>query len=240
MVDLFSSAKLKLLRARSHLNTLTSEFEAVWPKFDMVGYQITPSHCRYELNCQPLPMETIMGWSSDAVQNMRSALDQAVTASVRSIRGNNGASAYFCFAETSDKLNERIASDMKQVHPDIIDLVKRVGPVKNQNPELWAVNKLCTMDKHNWTIPPTIESHATAEDGTVYQAHFDPDKNQVVFEVPNHHIDGLKWHFFVAFDGIEAVAGKPLFALLQDQLSVCESIVVAIEAETSRITKTMI
>jgi hypothetical protein len=236
MIYPFRSPKLKLARAREHILDLNQRIDGFFepgPWLVTVEEKGKETHFHIKIR-EPLP-EHFNGVAADVISNLRAVLDQSVCASVRALGNDDVSKTYFPFGPDLQNLEREIIRKTRDVAPEIVGLIRSFEPHKNGNPELWALNRLCTTDKHQITVPATI--HGRLPDGDQRRATFSWSAESATLSCVVEHEDGpaISISFILVFDGIEAIAGKPLARLLEDLASVCERILVGIEAETNRL-----
>ena len=110
---------------------------------------------------------------------------------------------------------------------------------------LWALNEICITDKHKLAVPigHTLMKGPMSLKGTGFFSMpegpvWDRAKNEMIlirFGPDAKYNYDFKFQLFVAFNEIQVVDGKPVFAVLNTLCSKVESILMAIEAESRRL-----
>jgi hypothetical protein len=196
---------------------------------------------------QPFPeaLGVIVG---DAANNLRAALDHAVYGvAIGSGRVNNPREAYFPFSRTAVEFESNMKGRCKHVPHEIYPLFRTLKPYRGGNTLLWALNELCVLDKHK-TVTPIgggslrNKAHVSSTSGGFWKMPvihtWDRAKNEMILltaraDAKIHH--ELDFTFFVAFDEIPTIEGRPLDGVLNEMVGEVESVLWAIETETRRL-----
>jgi hypothetical protein len=150
----FVASRLKLQRARRHVDELEREITAflVARPFRLVIEQQEEWHAwtvRLRKNV-PLEFSAIIG---DAVHNLRSALDLLACDLVR-LNGNSTKGVYFPFSTDASGLKRQIRDkNLDRAGPDIVALVISLKPYRGGNLALRGIHDLDVQDKHQALIP---------------------------------------------------------------------------------------
>jgi hypothetical protein len=185
----------------------------------------------------------------EAIEALRSALDQcgyavAVRAGVAAPKN-----AYFPFADTPAELDANVKGRCKDLPPEISSLFRSFDSQERGNYPLWALNKLCNANKHRLLMPVGISSGnagvnrmkmAGSSSGgvRVFTPTFDREKKQIVLakiDAGSHFEYDVNLSFFVAFDDFNGVKGGPAFGILDAIAGEVDRVLRATEAECRRI-----
>lgn len=158
MSDPFASSRLKIERAKHHINDLHSRIGAfAATDFYSIIVDENADSGEHTLKIEvrdPLPndLAVIVG---DAAHNLRSALDIAVNEVVLRSLGRYDYFTKFPFRKTRDDLIAVISGALinqasKEVVKFIVDVIK---PYKGGNDALWALHDLNDLDKHRLLLP---------------------------------------------------------------------------------------
>lgn len=159
MLAPFEAPRLKIARARRHINELEStvnQYLAAEPFAIIVedaALDLGVPHWAWTVRISmPVPsdLSTIIG---DVVHNLRSALDLLANDLVR-LNGQSTKSVYFPFADSERGLSEMIKSrHFDRAGSEAVKLLKSLGPWKGGNIGLRAIHDLDVKDKHQALIP---------------------------------------------------------------------------------------
>jgi len=188
----FHNSKLKLERARSHINALATEVSSL----------SLNSPCRFviENDCDPsfkvvklrrtrsLP-ENISLIFGDSVHNLRSALDHLAyelvtieTSKTREVLGENLLKdIMFPIAKDSKDLEKKIRSrQMQRAGEPVVKALRELRPYPKGNDGIITLNYLDIRDKHRLIIPvieATVPSLSTITDSSgTYTIQIDADQ----------------------------------------------------------------
>lgn len=248
MSDPFHSSKYSLARAKQHISDLQRqivEFFNTHPYAEIV--EIDPDtgekvH-KFKLT-KPMPV-ALPGLAFDAINNLRSALDQAIYAVILLACGRKVRNAFFPIARTEADFENAVRGRLKDLPKEITDLVRALKPYKGGNNLLWTLNEICNTNKHAAISPVAVFTgsidyrHAVVTGGARFMPPvWDRAKNEMEFvRLP----PGGKFeaHFscntHIAIHDIEFIDGHPVDAILNDFSYVVEGIVMAVEAESRRL-----
>jgi hypothetical protein len=158
MAELFHGPKLKIERAKQHVNDLHSRF-IDFSASDYYSFGIEKdvhsgkSFLKFEVT-KPLPSDVapIIG---DALHNLKSALDLAVNDIVFLKLGRYDAHTRFPFREIRNELEVAIKGALiTQASKAISDLIVNVVKAyKGGNDALWTLHELNILDKHRLLLP---------------------------------------------------------------------------------------
>jgi hypothetical protein len=245
--DIFHSSKYSVERAKHHVLDLerqASEFLSSHAYTHVVEIDPNTSQKVYKLKLtKPMPV-ALSGIAFDAVNNLRSALDQAGYA-IAIASAKKGKSAKFPFADDAAQLENVINRSCKDLPKEIVDLMRAFKPYKGGNNLLWALNKLCNTNKHAVICPVAATvggiryKRAVGSGGVSFLPPiWDRTKNEMelIHLQPGATADAdIEIATFIAMRDVEFVDGQPADAILNQFVLIVERIVMAIEAEARRL-----
>jgi len=197
---------------------------------------------------KPMPA-MLNGIASDAVSNLRSALDQAGYACGIAF-GGKGKATYFPFGDTLAEVRSRAMGGSSEIPPEIFAVMEAFKPYKGGDDTLWSLNKLANANKHRILSPMAIiadefqlRNFKVLSSGPVKAAMnptWDHAKNELAFawvgKTPDLNVDcHVEVTTLVSFGEIEAIYGQPADGVLQALVGKVDSILTAVEAEGRRI-----
>jgi hypothetical protein len=227
MADLFASAKAVFRRAQKHvedLNVTINEFGPDKPYRLVV--EDDPHFGKHILKAKFSESfsEDISCIMFDAVNNLRSSLDQAAYAIATKHRGDSDRYAYFPFASDAVHWPNRINGAKNDFPPEIIAVFERFKPYKGGNDTLWSLHYLVNTKKHALLIPAGFGVAVSVKVG---DASFRPEflsvpkeryrKDEVIlFEAPDPNaIPQIEFRYSIVIDNPEPIVeGKSPVALL--------------------------
>jgi len=244
MSDIFHSSKYVIERAKHHITDFerqVKEFIEINP-YSVIA-EIDPD-TSYEVHkiklVKPMPVH-LPGIAFDTVNNLRSALDQAVFALNF---GKGGRFAAFPFASDATHFESAVKGRCKNLPKEIVDLIRTFQPYKGGNDLLWALNEVCNTDKHAIICPVAFASTSISINGTIGSGFLMParawDRAKNEMELFRQHQGGVtdadfKITYFIAMQDVEFIHGKPANTVLRAFMRVVEGIVLALEAEARRL-----
>lgn len=242
----FSDSKLLLTRAKKHLDELKFEelaFSDGKPYTSIIDVESDPLNDVYKLQLtSPIP-STIKAIVADSINNIRASLDHAVCASVK-LFGRSANVACFPFAESVLGLENTIKGRCKEVHPEIVSLMREFKPYKGGNDLLWSVSKISALNKHQSLLALNAKYEMT--DWQIV-ANRPPEpitpfwnsaKDEFIFAVMSKG-GQLTWNIYITlyitFGDVEIVRFQPLVSTINEMIGIAQSIVSDIEAASCRI-----
>ncbi len=225
MAEPFSASKLKIARARRHIEELRNEIKAYFDRKGIVlRNEIDRSVTPYSLHAwvvrinEPQPSE-LPAMAGDVIHNLRAALDLLACDILRRVAPNaklKGVS--FPFSRADNDLDRAIKeSGMRRAGPEAVRLLKELKPYKSGNAALRAVHDLDIQDKHTGLL--LVAQGGTSPGAQVQffpgsgitpipqiQSKVTGDGQRFMLTIP---IPGLepgveipaRFHFFFGFDG---------------------------------------
>lgn len=187
----------------------------------------------------------IRGVASDAVNNLRHALDQTVCAASLQLGAVRTKKAYFPFAKSKYDLSAQIKYRCKDVPTVLTPFLAAFEPYLGGDDLLWSLSRIAGPNKHQ--VPLAVEVQvpfmlctkgSMSGDVKFGLGKWDRQKQEVcVAKVGiggqlNQQID---LGHYISIGEVDVVARQPLTAVLDAYLGKVESIVLGIEAETIRL-----
>lgn len=243
MSDPFHSSKYVIARAKHHVRDLErqiAEFIESDPYSRVVEIDPNTSEEVHKIKlAKPMPV-ALPGLAADAVNNMRSALDQAIY----TLTGARN--TYFPIARTQSDFENAVKGRCKDLPEEIIELIRTLKPYKGGNNLLWALNELCNTNKHSFISPVAMASGGTyVKRITMLSGGFDLPRHiwnrtknemELLRVQPGTTIDfDFTIATFVAIHDVEVVDGQPVVAVFNELGRMVEGIVMTIEAESRRL-----
>ena len=241
----FSSSKYSIDRAKQHLVDFERqiiEFVKTEPYILTVDVDSETSEKVHKIKLiKPMP-HALPGIAADAVNNLRSALDQAIFAVTSAIGANR---TYFPFSNNSGNFVHTVNGRCKELPQEITTLISAFKPYKGGNDMLWAINELSNTNKH-----AIVASTATTVGGiTISEGVFsgglfmrapvwDRSKNEAeLFRQPFNGTAkfDIQIATFIVICDVDFLQGRPALEVFNEFVSVVESIIRALEAECARL-----
>lgn len=250
-MDIFHSAKLRVMNAKSHIHNLQAEIKFF---FDTKPYTnvIEPdadgiNQVHKIMFTQPIPDE-FATLAADAVDNLRSVLDQAWYAiAIRTRAIQPRGEAYFPFADNAAKFDTMLRRGFNKFPQEIVGLVRAFQPYKGGNNLLWALNRICAANKHRMLAPTAFTvGNVIFPKGFVFKGpgtfgiSWDREKQELIYAKVGPRGDlqinsEMYFSFDIAFDEVEIVKGQPAVTILRQLATIVERILMGLEAETRRL-----
>lgn len=246
MSDPFDSSRRRLDRAKEHINDLYVRSEAFFDANPpaVVG-EMNAERTREEYYIRfgnPLPGK-FSDIAADAVENLRASLDHIGYAVAEFCGKTNAKFAYFPIASDATNLEMVINGRCKDLPNEITAVFRSFNPYKGGNNRIWALNRLCTVNKHRLLLPAAMWSgmhifKGGLMNGGIYdQLIWDRAKNQIPFFwlAPGGYFHyQSKFTYAISFDEAE-VGTVPAIPILNEIVADIEKIIAATESECKRI-----
>ena len=245
--DPFESPKLLLARAKENAAEFKGRIEAYgqsqpWEVFDDPDLK-TGEHVVKARLIRPLPAD-VRPVFSDAVNNLRHALDQAVNSAALEIRGGK-ADCYFPFG--IDAANFALIYKSKRYGPipmELRPLLDGLKPYAGGDDLLYALNRISGPNKHQaiLTAQPVatgMQNFTGVVSGNVgIGGGWDSAKNELELARlgPGAQLNvNFQVTMAITIGGGNPASGQPVLGFLDALSGKAEGIINAIEAETARI-----
>jgi hypothetical protein len=250
MVDPFRSSRRKLARAKQHIFDLEGQIKSFMERKPYTPCiepdPERPDHLLHKFKLSESIPDSFEDIAADAVNNLRSALDQACYAIAIASGRQSPRHTAFPFAGSATELENAISGRCKDVPTDIHPMFRAFKPYKGGNDILWALNQICVGDKHKMLMPiGTViggvgtKIKATGYASTPSRPQWDRAKNEIVYFITNVHTINFEYDFefyvTVAFDEIEIISGQSALGVLHNLVGIVEGILMALEAECKRL-----
>lgn len=185
------------------------------------------------------------GIAFDAVNNLRSALDQAIYG-INLAVGVTDRNSFFPIAKDGTHFQNAVKGRCKNLPPEIVNLISSFKPYKGGNDLLWALNELCNTDKHGIISPVALNTSSVHYKSMVFHTGFrglgfpiwDRTKNEMeLYRLAKGGTAETDFNIthYIAICNVEFVDGQPSEAVLGEFVRIVEGIVLALEAETARL-----
>lgn len=255
MADPFRNPKRRLARVKKHIAQLEDDINQVFAP-DLLRQEITEEFVGIERKAvvkfrqvRDIPDE-LGDTAVEALDAIRSSLDQACSASALCLGVVEPKYAYFPFANTMDDLNNVIKGRCKDLRPEIVGRLRAFEPYEDGNKLLWALNQVRRSNQHHILAEVGVGSNAfemhqlkIERSGPSGFAVLSPKWNRERREIHVIHADpatvfsvaDFRVRFYPVLGDAGPLTGEPVIPALNALASEAESIVVAIEAETLRL-----
>jgi hypothetical protein len=209
--DPYLSAKVRVGRAKEHLNTLKVDGRAFWESHPHVYFaERNPDGRTQTFKCRltkslPGVFDLL---AIEAVEHLRAALDHLGYAAAILGGKREPKSADFPIADSATKLETDVIGRgrCKDLPPDILALFRALEPYKGgKGAAVWTLNRLCNSSKHRLITEIGLESAyaninllALPPGSRILPQKWDTDKNEVSYFVTPLGMEP-KYDFEVAF-----------------------------------------
>lgn len=248
MTDPLHNSRYSVTHAKRHIHNLETEIAAFFatnPYARVVDHDANRAQDVHKVKLvKPMPV-SLPGIAFDALNNLRSALDQAGFAVAKTV-GKDGHNAKFPFGDNLNETAGRIKGPSKDIPPEIFAVMLALKPYAGGNVLLWALNKACNTHKHE-IVTPT--AHAVGSmaltgplTGQIHEARWPPvwngAKNEMeLARVPQGSAFEINFEVrtFIAFGEVKGVSGQEVTTVLNAMVREVESALMAIEGEARRL-----
>ena len=249
--DPFYSPKARLKRAKQHIATLHKRIEAFFKKHPycvVVEKNADSTTDVYKFKLTRRLPESCVHSASEAIEALRSALDQTGFAASVAAGNTNPKKAAFPIADDLAGLENNITGRKvcRDIPDKIVTLFRSFKPYKGGNDLIWGLNKLRNKTHTTLITTPVITDRIRGEIFAISNRYpflacesiFDITKNEVEFaRVPS----GTKLKYDLEFSCLVALGDIDIFqnyqsvAILEHIASTVEAIISATEAECRRL-----
>lgn len=246
MSHFFDTSKYSIARAKHHISDFerqSCEFFATDPYSRVVEVEPDTREKIHKVKLtKPMPV-ALPAIASDAVNNLRSALDHAVYG----ITLASGVSrTYFPFADNAANFQNAVKGRCKELPKEIVDLLCAFQPYKEGNTLLWALNELSNTNKHAIICPVALVSSGLdikrggfiGSGWSISMPVWNRTKNEMeIFRVSEGCTAQMDFDFttYIAISDVEFLDGQPADIILNQFVRIVEGIVMALEVEACRI-----
>lgn len=145
---------VKIERAKEHISDLEAEISAFKqrnPYTVVHDVESKPGHRLSLVRVHGQPSAHIGAIASDAIHNLRSALD--ILWVVVTGAPNEGRKTYFPIHETAETFERRFSGKIKSPLKSAVDLLRVIKPYQGGTDALWHLQVLDNADKHHMLTP---------------------------------------------------------------------------------------
>lgn len=184
----------------------------------------------------------------EAIEALRSSLDQAAYAVAVSCKAKRPDLVHFPVADSAPELENVIIGRLKDFPADVLSLFRSFKPYLGGNDMIWALNRVRRQTAHRLVVPVgTATAGAFVKHVSISRPmplnvftipKWNSEKNEMVFieTGPGADLDyDIDLTFFIAFGPVDGVAGLPVVGTLNTFAGEVEKILIALEAETRRL-----
>ena len=245
--DLLESPKRRLKRAKQKIRRLEKRIDRFFKS--KLGRRVTEVDSRgvttHAFNFDRKIPDGCADAAVEAIEAMRSALDQCGYAVAVKAGITEPKNAYFPFADNPTDLNANVKSRCKDLPPEISALFRSFDSHEGGNYPLWALNELCNANKHRLLMPVGITGGGVGVNHMMLRSSdtgaikipvptFDREKNQIVIGTagPGAHLEyDVSLSFYVAFDEFNGVKGGPAVGILDRIAQEVDRVIKSTETE---------
>ena len=182
------------------------------------------------------------------IDGLRAALDSACYDSGEALGKPTPKYANFPFADSARELENTIKGRCKDIHPEIVDLLRSFAPYEAGNKVLWAFNKARQVNQHKSLVDFVISIGNVTLDkikvvnsgrGFALVCKWYPVEREFIvahwMEGAEIEIGTINAEVYPAFINAGALDGQPVIGGLKEIASIVEGIVIAIKGQTERL-----
>jgi hypothetical protein len=251
MSDPFRNPKRRLARVKHHIAQLERDIDEIFSP-DLLAQETSIEYIGIHKakiikfrQVRDIP-DHVGDTAVEALDGIRSALDTACSASAAALGVSEPKYAYFPLADTKEQLDNVIKGRCKDIHPDVVELLRTFEPYEGGNKLLWALNRVRRQNQHHilaevgfganaFRLNACQPDHIGPFGFNVLMPKWDKEKR----EVHVIHCDptttfralDIDVHFYAALGDAGILTGEPVIPLLNKLEGEAERIVMAIEAE---------
>lgn len=249
MTDPFRAARRQIEKAKKHIKNLERDLLVYinsTPGKKVIESDANGIEYLHKLRLiRPIP-DSLADEAEAAVNLLRSSLDHAGRVVAVTTGKADPHNATFPFGDDATYLKGQGGS--KDLPPEMFAYMRSFKPYKGGNDLLYAVNKACNTNKHDFLVPMAIAGGGTgirdfyAPPGVGFALPnpvWDRTKNEIVYLRtfilgPQPQYD-MRITVYVVFDEIQGIAGQEPVTALENMTSVVERVFAGIEAESRRL-----
>jgi hypothetical protein len=247
MAHPFDSARRKVARAKEHIATLEGEVSAFF-RAKPYSRVAEPDPKQPHLQIHKLRFtgdlpDQFSTMTSDALHNLRDALDNAGYALAVASGKTSPLNAAFPFGGSRDDFKKKGLGRCKDIPEAFCRIFEAYGPYKGGNDFLWVLSKLAVIDKHKLlTVALNSQLGNVNGEGPIHHIPINPAWDAATREI--EIFTGIVGHdpkikieigLFLAFDDVPVVTGEPVLRLLDYFAEIVEDILSRLDAEARRI-----
>jgi hypothetical protein len=242
MASLFESSRLKIGRAQHHIRDLDGQitrFFDEYPHEVVIEADVEPGYKIYKARLTHAIPISLALVASDAIANLRAALDHVGYSIALAMGIEKPKSYYFPFANTADSFatDKRVRDRCRKLPDQVVACFNSFQPYMDGNTFLWALNEMCNRDKHAVVTPICIANHSIyiRYAGSIERPpnrRWDDAKNEIeLFRAKGEPKYDLRLALDVGFDGPEPLQREPMIETLNTFVSIVEDILMCVERE---------
>lgn len=244
----FSSPRMRVARAKEHIRNLdrrVKRFFDAKPYARVTDRDVDGLNDVHKVKLTKNFPAGVTSVAAEAIEGLRSALDQVAFATAVVSGVKHSKSAYFPISSSVAELDNVIKGRCKDIPPNIVSLFRSFNPYKGGNDLIWALNSACNTSKHGIIVPVGMAAagmhikHMTISgSGAIPAPVWNSEKNEIVFATTGPDTEfqyDLNISFFVAFGEVDGIGGQAAIPLLNAIAGEVNRIVLAVEAEAKRI-----
>lgn len=251
--DPLFSVRVKIDRAKKHLEHLQDEVSAFWagnPYVIIFDTDTEPGKRLYRIKITNDVPGHWGGYVGDVVHNLRASLDNLATA-LAAANGTTSKSVlrktYFPIGATKEIFEKKLPEDLRGVRADARRIVERMKPYPGGTDAFRRLHDLDVLDKHSALVPvgaanqsvvwrPTMQLPGRkpfeVPIGFVHAKPFYPLKDgDVIFSEPSQEQGNFTFSFNVAFGEGQIADGEPLVPTPKQFIDFVESVVDVFDRE---------
>jgi hypothetical protein len=244
--DPFESPKRRLARGKQHIRRLDKRIQTFLKKQPHKRVAETDAdgsvvHAIKFIRTFP---NSWIDAAVEALEALRSALDQAGYAAATLGGAVSPKNAYFPIVDTDTELDRVTKGRCRDLPQKVSALFRGFDAQEKGNYPLWALNKLCNANKHRLLIPVGVVStgmtlnKGTMSGGAIFAPRWNSDEKRIEFAriQPGGRFgcDG-NLTFYIAFDEFNGVKTSSAVGLLDAIAGEAKRVLDATEAECLRL-----
>lgn len=250
VVSQFESSRRRLVHAKTHIRNVGRVFKA-WAKRKPYK-RVSKRHrdgiyetIKLKARRRTLP-RAFSDISTDAIENLRAALDHATyaIAIAAGIKGDALHFIYFPFGANKAAFAKKLRKGYPNFPNPILAFFCGLKPYHQGNDTLWAINEMANTSKHKTLTVVAFNitaAHAFEVKGIgnlSLPPTWDRSNNEFVLGTRRRDADAtyhVGFRFQVSFEQPQVISRKPFIGVLNEMASIVEGIIDGIEAEVRRI-----
>jgi hypothetical protein len=250
--DPFGSSRRKLARAKKDLAKLQRRADVLIKNqtYEMFSepHPNRPQFVVYKMRLSKELPDAISEMTGNVVDNLRSALDHALYGIAVASGCTSPRNAYFPFSKDATTFEANLKGRCADVPQELWPLLRSYQPYQGGEDLLFALNEVCTANKHKLVIPigtVTIAAGVSAHGIGFMEMPYprpvwDDTKNEMeLFTLHETGTQNFKCNYtfgnYIAFGEVGIASGKPTLPNLERYVWAVETILGEIEAESKRL-----
>jgi hypothetical protein len=249
MSDPFYSPRRRIARAKQHVSSVKSEFIAFFKSNPATRVTDVDPKSGFQLHkvrlSQALP-DVITDLAYEAVEGLRSALDQMMHPIAIGAKIKNPSSVHFPIANDAAEVDNLLTKLTKQgIPPDIIATLRGFKTYQTGNRPIWGLNKIRRQGFHRLIVPvgalvPGIQINHASAPGFLEHVipEWDSRNNEIILfrTLRGTSLDyNVDISFDIAFGEVEGIAGASVTDFFDEATAEVDRILTVIESEAKRL-----